>query len=265
MTEEVPLAGGVANAGSVVRVGAHVLRPPSPNAAVIHAVLRHVRQAGFAGVPEVVGIDPDGRERLVFVPGRVPVAPFPRWSQTDAVLASTVRLLRGFHDATAGFEAPPEAEWSTELADPAGGDVLCHNDVCPENVVYRDGEAIALLDFDFVAPGRRAWDVAALARMCVPIDTDADAARFGRGGLDPFARLAVVADAYGFDRDGRTEVLEVLAVQVHTVGDFVRRRIERGEAAFVEMAEQMGGLERYDRRAAWFDANRDRFASALGC
>ena len=31
-----------------------------------------------------------------------------------------------------------------------GGPIVCHNDVCLENVVFRDGEAVGLLDFDFV-------------------------------------------------------------------------------------------------------------------
>jgi len=34
------------------------------------------------------------------------------------------------------------------MADPLGGEVFCHNDVCPESVVFRDGVAVALLDFD---------------------------------------------------------------------------------------------------------------------
>jgi hypothetical protein len=45
-------------------------------------------------------------------------------------------------------------EWPRALADPAGGTILCHNDVCPDNVVFRDGRAAALIDFDLAAPGR---------------------------------------------------------------------------------------------------------------
>jgi Ser/Thr protein kinase RdoA (MazF antagonist) len=44
-----------------------------------------------------------------------------------------------------------------------GDVVICHNDVFPEYVVYRDGIAFALLGFDFAAPGRRVYDVACLA------------------------------------------------------------------------------------------------------
>jgi len=246
-----------------VRVGADVLRPSNAHTPTIHALLRHLRSGGFDGVPEPVGVDPDGRERLVFVPGDVPFPPFPLWSQADDVLASTAALLRRFHDAQTGFAAPPAASWSDELADPEGGSLICHNDVCPENVVYRDGVAIALLDFDFAAPGRPAYDLAQLAKMCVPLDTDHDAAGLGRGGLDPFTRLRVVADSYGLPPD-RSTFLEVLAGSI-AIGDrFVRRRVERGDAAFVQMWNERGGQARYDRRHEWFEQHRARFADALG-
>jgi hypothetical protein len=83
-------------------------------------------------------------------------------------LASTAALLRGLHAAARGFDAFGLG-WSDELADPAGGTVVCHNDVCPENVVFRDGIAVALIDFEFAAPGRPVYDLAHLARLCVPI------------------------------------------------------------------------------------------------
>ena len=68
--------------------------------------------------------------------------------------------------------------WSDEMRDPdpLGDVVICHNDVCPENVVYRDGVAVALLDFDFAAPGRRVYDVASPRA-----DVRPDRGRRGRG------------------------------------------------------------------------------------
>ena len=47
-------------------------------------------------------------------------------------------------------------------------------------------------------------------------------------------------------------------------GEFVRRRVERGEPAFVEMWEQMGRRSRFDRRRDWFAQNRSRFVEMLG-
>jgi hypothetical protein len=98
----------------------------------------------------------------------------------------------------------------------------------------------------------------------VPLDTDEDAARYGRGGLDPFHRLRVVADAYGLPPN-RTEFLELLrrSIADARTGGFVRRRIELGEQAFIDMAETMGGLERYERRFEWFEQHRQRCADAL--
>lgn len=259
------LAGGVGNAGAVVRVGDEVHRPTSAHSPAIHSLLVHLEAVGFDGTPRLIAVGPDGRERLRFIAGDVPIPPFPAWSQRDDVLASGAALLRRYHDAVAGFVAPVGATWSEEMTDPAPGDdtVICHNDVCPENVVYRDGEAIALLDFEFAAPGRRTWDLACMARMCVPIETDVDAARTGRAGLDPFSRLRVVADAYGLDEPGRRELLEILAHQVADGGTFVRRRIEAGETAFIEMWESMGGQDRYARRRRWFTDHLTRFETAL--
>jgi hypothetical protein len=257
------LAGGVAHPGAVVRVGRHVLRPAGPHTPVLHALLRHVRATGFEGVPAPVGVDPDGRERLIFIAGEVPCPPFPAWSQTDGVLASVAALLSGFHRAAAGFVAPPGARWSDELADPSGGAVVCHNDVCPENVVFRHGQAVALLDFDYAAPGRPLYDLSQLAKMWVPIDTPEDAAVLGRVGLDPFRRLRVVADAYGL-APGRAEFVDVLAEGLAAGGAFVRRHVDAGEPGFVAMWEQMGGQARYDRRLEWFTRHRERFLDALG-
>lgn len=257
------LSGGVANAGLVVRVGSFVLRPSNPSTELVHRLLRHVRAAGFDGVPEPVGIDPDGRERLVFIDGDVPQAPFPEWSLSDEALASTSALLARYHRAAAGFAVPPGMAFSDELADRHPGTVVCHNDVCPENVVFRGGEAVALLDFDYAAPGRPLYDLAQLAKMWLPLDTPKDAAVLGRGGLDPFRRLRVVADAYGLTPARRHEFMAALTDAVAWGGFFIRRHVERGEPAFVAMWEFIGGQARFDRRIDWLEANRRRFLDAL--
>lgn len=263
MAEEI-LPGGVANAGVVVRAGPHVLRPAGPRPHATHALLRHVRANGFDGVPEPVGVDGDGRERLVYIEGDVPVPPYPAWAQTDVALASAAVLVRRLHDASARFVPPPDATWSTEMADPEGGPVICHNDVCLENLVYRNQVAVGLLDFDFAAPGRRLYDLAQFARMNVPMDSDDDAVLLGRAPpFDPFRRLRIVADAYGLP-PGRAEFLEVMAEGIRRGGEFLQRRLDEGNEAFIAMVAATGGMAKFDRRRAWFAANRERFAEALG-
>jgi hypothetical protein len=262
VAEEQPLEGGIANAGRVVRAGPHVLRPSSPHSGSIHAFLRTVRDAGFEGAPAPVGIDGDGRERLVFIDGDVPVSPYPDWSQTDAALASIARLLRGLHDAARGFDLR-DRTWHDALADPAGGTLVCHNDVGPDNVVFRDGIAVALLDFEFAAPGRPVYDLAHLGRLCVPVEDDVDQARLGWRPADRPARLRLVADAYGLDRDGRSALLAALDDAIDRVEAAVRRSVDAGDPNAVAMWNRTGGGERYDRRRRWWTGHHSQFAAAL--
>ncbi len=274
MADREQLTGGVGNAGQVERWGDQVVRPSGRHTATVHALLHHVRANGFDGVPEPLGIDPDGRERLRFIPGDVPCPPFPAWSQTDEALASVARLLRRFHDATLGFVPAADAWWDAEMAAPdrpaadrpapAAGDlVICHHDVCPENVVFRDGRAVALIDFDFAAPGRREFDLASFARMCVPIDDPVNAGRLGWAPADPVSRLRLVADAYGLPPD-RSRLVAALRDQIRAGGWFVRRRVEAGDPAFTAMWEEMGGEVRYDRRRRWFESRLDDFVEGMG-
>ncbi len=265
--DEEILKGGIANAGAVVRQGGHVLRPSNPHTATIHALLAHLRDRGFTGASQPVGIDADGRERLVFIEGEVPIPPYAAWAQTDEVLASAAVLLRRYHDSVSNFRPPPGATWSAEMADPRGGQpggmIICHNDVCLENVVFRDGEAVGLLDFDFAAPGRPLYDLAQFARMCVPVDDEVNSARLGWDRPDVFIRLRLVADAYGVPPD-RSELLAILAESIARGGEFVRRRVDEGDPNFIAMWNEMGGMERFDRRRRWFAANLDHFTAALG-
>ena len=259
---EQQLDGGIANAGQVVRVGPHVLRPSNSHSGSIHAFLRAVRHAGFEGAPTPLGIDEDGRERLVFIDGEVPLPPYPDWSQSDTALASVARLLRGLHDAACAFD-PQGLTWNDALADPAGGTLVCHNDVELSNVVFRRGIAVALLDFEFAAPGRPVYDLAQLARLCVPIDDDSDQGRLGWRPADQPARLRLVADAYGLDRDGRAELLTAMNDAIARIEAAVRRSVEAGDPNTVTMLNRTGGIEKYARRRRWWTDNHEQFAAAL--
>jgi Phosphotransferase enzyme family len=263
VADEQVLHGGVANAGGVVRVGDHVLRPSNPHSTSIHRMLQSLAEAGFTSASVPVGIDPDGRERLVFIPGDVAIPPYPTWVQSDDALRSIARLLRRMHDVSTTVPFELDSTWSSEMADPLGGEVFCHNDVCLENVVFRDGVAVGLLDFDFAAPGRRGFDLASFARMCVPIDDDEHAARLGWMKADRPSRLRLVCDEYGLDGPGRVGLLGCLDESIARGGEFVRRRVEAGEAAFIAMWESMGGQERFDRRRRWWAEARADFEETL--
>lgn len=265
---EEPLVGGITNAGAVVRVGPHVLRPPTANTASIHAYLRAVHAAGFDGAPEPIGVEPDGRERLTYLEGDVPTIPYPAWCQTDAALVSIVHLMRQLHDSAADFAAEAHA-WSDELADPVVGrldpaeTIMCHNDLEFANIVFRDGVAVGFIDFEFAAPGRRVFDLAQMARLCVPIEADLDRERVGWLESDRPGRLRLVADAYGLDENGRAAFLAAVDDALNSIETAVRRSVANGVPGAVALWNRTGGAERYERRRRWWADNKPRFAEAL--
>lgn len=119
------------------------------------------------------------------------------------------------------------------------------------------------LDFDFAAPGRPLYDLAQMARLCVPIDDDINAVRLGWELGDRPARLRLVADAYGLDANERHDLLGILSVSMAQGGEFVRRRVESGDQNFIKMWNDMGGAERFDRRHRWGVEHHQRFVAGL--
>lgn len=178
--DETPLPGGFIN--QVVRVGDTVRRSselPAQQTAYTRKLLGLFEERGWGGAPRYRGVDEQGQEVLGHIEGEVglPVS--------DARLARVARLVREFHDLTAG----------SPLAD--GREVVCHNDLSPRNTVYADGLPVALVDWDLAAPGDRIHDVAHVCWQFLDLGPRvpdvADAAR----------RITLVCDAYGLDdRDG---------------------------------------------------------------
>lgn len=256
------LGGGIANAGAVVRRGGLVLRPAGPQTPLVHRHLEALRAAGFRGAPEPRGLGGDGRERLAFVPGDVAVPPYPPWAQSEAALVSIARLVAEMHQVAAGVGAPT-GPWNRDMADPEGGPMVCHDDICLENVVFRDGDAVALIDFDLAAPGRALWELAQLARMCVPLDDDVTAAARGWAPADRPARLRALCDAYGLGADDRGRLLGVIDLSMHRAAAFVRRRVAAGDVAFAEALRALGGEDRFRRRDDWWRRARESCARAV--
>jgi Phosphotransferase enzyme family len=262
-TEGEALVGGMANAGAVFRRGGLVERPAPRNARALHAYLLALKEHGFDAAPAPVGLTADGREQLTFISGNVALPPFPDWAMTKTALESVGSLLRRLHETSAAVAVDTHAQWSRDLADPEGGTMLCHNDVCPENVVFRDGRAAALIDFDLAAPGRPLWDVAMTARYWVPMLDPVSAAVVHPSGLDAPARLRILADGYGLSTGDRAELPGVIEQATEVCRAFVARRVADGDSVFLQALTDRGGWERWDRMQTWLVDHRKTFTAAL--
>ncbi|MFD9566044.1 phosphotransferase [Streptomyces sp. NPDC059994] len=257
------LVGGMANAGAVFRRGALVERPAPRNARALHAYLLALKEHGFDAAPTPVGLTEDGREQLTFIPGDVALPPFADWAMTKTALESVGSLLRRLHETSAAVEVDTRAGWPGDLADPEGGMMLCHNDVCPDNVVFRDGRAAALIDFDLAAPGRPLWDVAMTARYWVPLVDPASAAAFYPSGLDAPGRLRILADSYGLSPRDRAELVGVIEQATEVCRAFVARRVADGDPVYLQALAERGGWERWDRMQTWLAERREMFTATL--
>jgi aminoglycoside phosphotransferase (APT) family kinase protein len=140
---------------------------------------------------------------------------------------------------------------------------MCHNDVCPENVVFRDGSACGIIDFDMAAPGRPIWDVAMTARYWVPTIDPLSAEAIYPAGLDVDLRLRVLADGYGLSAEERAELPHVLEEATEVCRAFVARRVASKNPLYLAVLEERGGWGRWDRIQGWLASKRASFADAL--
>jgi hypothetical protein len=224
------------NLSDVVRRGDTVRRATGPWSPAVHSLLRHLEAVGFDGAPRFLGLDELGREVLSFVEGAT-LAPDVR-GLDDEVLADVGRLLRRYHDAAASFVRPADAAWQFGVGAPTSGEVVCHNDAGPWNVVVRDGEPRALIDWDLAAPAPRTWDVAyALWRFAPLYRNAAFGSTHGDFGTpaEQGRRAAVLCDGYGLGRADRTELLELVERRIRVSHDTLVARAAAGVLAYVKL------------------------------
>ncbi|WP_395576904.1 phosphotransferase [Streptomyces sp. BK79] len=178
---ESPLPGGFVNA--VVRVGDTVRRPALARTRFVGDLLRLLEARGWSGAPRYLGVDDEGREVLSYLEGHVAWEPRqPAAVSSDESLATVARLVREFHDLTAGTPLAGDQE------------VVCHNDLSPKNTVYqlsgRELRPAAFIDWDLAAPGARIHDIALVCWQYLdlgPSVTDVEEAA---------RRLRLIVDSY---------------------------------------------------------------------
>jgi hypothetical protein len=252
--EEIPFADG--NVSAVVRVGETVRRSTGPWTPAVHALLRHLRDAGFTGCPEVLGTDEKGREVLSFVPGETAPASLEGYAD-DATLEAVARLYQAYHDAVSGFVPPEDAAWRVTVGAPTEGDIVGHNDLGPWNTVFQHGKPVALIDWDFAAPTSRVWDLAYALWRWVPLYP---VERFGPPA-ERARRIARFCAAYGWDDPAA--LLPVIAERQRVLRNTLVTWGEAGVPGFAEMLRD-GHRELVEADIAFFDGIRDEIAGLLG-
>ncbi|MFL1381351.1 MULTISPECIES: phosphotransferase family protein [unclassified Nocardiopsis] len=219
--------------GGVVRAGDTVRRPAGPDTLFVRALLDHLEP--WPGAPRHLGLDA-GCEVVEFLAGDVP----PDGAAAPSAAVAAARLLREFHDLTAG----------TPLA--AGAEVVCHNDIAPKNTVFRAGRPVAFIDWEIAAPGRRIDDVAHLCWQFLGLGPAADPAASARA-------IAAVRTAYGLPDPQAVLVDRVLWWQTITA-DGIEQGAAQGDPALLAFVER-GAVTEVRTAHRWVTAHREALSA----
>lgn len=249
--EEVLEGGGV---NVVTRIGHTVRRPAHPWTTTVHALLGHLAAEGFGGAPAVHGFDEQGREVLGFVPGVVGHYPLTEEVRSESALLSAAGLLRRFHDASVGCLGKLPGRWQLPPLEPV--EVICHSDFAPYNCVFRDGQAVAIIDFDLARPGPRAWDLAYALYRFAPLTRQDDDNDVGGIGTQA-ARARQFLDAYGATREQREQAVHALIPRLDALVKFMRDSADGGDENFARHIAE-GHLDLYLADIAYIAAHRPR-------
>jgi aminoglycoside phosphotransferase (APT) family kinase protein len=265
---EIPLAGGDVTEG-LVRVGDTVRRPVGPHSPLVHALLTHLESVGFEGAPRFLGIDGSGREVLSYIDGEVAGRPRPPWFADETRLASLGRLVRAYDDAAASFIPPPGVLAGPPPAEPAGippdpaypPELVGHVDITPENVVFRNGLAYALIDFDLAKLATRADEMFNVMMWWAPFTDPRDVDPLLRDADVP-RRARILADEYGLSGTDRERVMEVGLLRTRRAWHLMKHRAETKGGGWQRMWDEGVG-DVIKRREAWLDRNAATLTAAL--
>jgi thiamine kinase-like enzyme len=196
---------------------------------------------GFSAVPRYLGVDERGRDMFTYIPGGVG-----KWQfHSDETIRLAGRLLRAFHDATAGSELL------------LGKPVMCHHDPGPNNVVFQGSRPIAFIDFDMIAPGECLEDLGYMAwSWCIsakesrqPVETQA-------------AQVGILVSAYGIDGVERRVLFDsILDRQARNIQFWLERKERSDSERNLRKINEM--IEWTRKEQAYTAANKSEFFRVL--
>lgn len=241
MSEEA-LPGG--NTDGAVRIGGVVHKRAAPWTPSVHALLRHLEDAGIDGVPRVLGFDEQGRQMLTYLPGEMigDRADWPAWARADSTLVQVGHWMRRVHDASAVFPPPKDERWFTGRTMRPGW-IVGHQDAAPYNAVMDGDRLVGFFDWDTASPSPREDDLGFSALVWVPLtapdpDDDPDA----HDVKDRSRRLHLLLDAYGYDGD-RRGFGAVIVERANRQASVIRSMADAGDRAAIALLPVASRLE----------------------
>ncbi|MBA8796165.1 hypothetical protein FHX74_003818 [Friedmanniella endophytica] len=245
----------------VVRIGDVVRHPRDPWSSSVHALLRHLHDSGFTQAPLPVRLT-ETDDEVSFMAGTSGDDAC-RVVADDDKVAEVAQLLRRYHDAVEGWQPEEEPVWFDGRRGTGGpGELVCHGDPGPWNMVWRDGELVGLIDWEYATVGTRREDIGYALHYLIPLRDRSywhDLLGMTRRPRR-HKRLRIFAEAYGIALD-ESLVEDVLAAQRAGV-TLMKEMASRGRLRQTRQIED-GELEREQNAVLWGEGHRHQLLRAL--
>lgn len=241
----------------IFRRGEVLYRPAHYWTSAVHGLLNYLESVDFPYSPRVLGIDNEGHELLTFLPGESGVAGWHKIISDDG-LAKYARLLRSYHDAVKDYKPEHSAQWAYVTGGVGAGELICHGDFGPWNIVWQADEPVGILDWDMAIPALPEYDILYALEYSAPFRDDETTLKWHHFPELPDRRhrIEVFCDAYGI------AVPENVTERVAAL----QRRIAQGMATIAARGVQPqkdwvanGAMEESEKQARWTESHTRLF------
>jgi len=254
MSEKQKLEGG--NMNMVYKDGSTVIRSQGKWSPTIQRLLLHLENVDFTACPKFLGINDHHQEVLTFVEGDCLETYPDRVDKKKHIEGLRIlgEKMRKLHDATTSFVQRETDVWMVTYPGPLEKEVICHNDIAPYNVIFKNQMPHKFIDFDTSCPAPRIWDIVYALYRFVPFYQTADS-------VDWHHKSACVASffqAYGMACPENLFVM--MQERLSALADFILQEANKGNACFKKMLDE-GHRDLYLSEIAYIKENQKNWES----
>ncbi len=234
-----------------------VHRPVHYWTSAVHGLLEYLDSVGFESVPRVLGFDEQGREILNFIKGESGPAGWAKIT-SDEGLSRFARYLRKYHDAVRDYKPSADSKWAYGHDQLEPGEIICHGDFGPWNIVWDGDEPVGIIDWDMARPAKPEFDILYALEFATPFRNDEEAIKWHHFTEIPDRkhRIAVFLEAYGTDLI--PDIAKKVADMEREVNVGARTIASHGIEPQATWLKD-GTLAKFDDQAKWIEDNKHLF------
>lgn len=241
----------------IIRIGDKVHRPTEFWQPAVRDLLNYLDSVNFPYSPKHFGVDDEDREVLSYIDGESGKKGWTNIINEDG-LCSYAKLLRTYHEAVANYKPSPSLEWANGQKGLKSGQIVCHGDFGPWNIVWKEGQPVGIVDWDLAHPNTPEYDILYALEYSAPFRDDeaTNNHHHFKSVPDRKRRIKIFLEAYGTPMI--KDVASKVAAMQREVGKYEASLAKRGIQPQVDWVAN-GDLDEVEKRARWTEQNSALF------